>query len=314
MSTSKRYGARMNRKLLVIDDDRAIHELVGAHLANSQTDFLFATDGIEGIHRAVNDKPTAILLDMDMPQMTGMEVCAKLKANPQTREIPVMFVTSDRTVRSKVRGIDMGAIDYVTKPFDPSELRARVRSAFRTASAIQSVHLRAGIDEATGIWNRAFLMKQIESIVAASARNKLMVSCCFVTIDRLDELAQNMGQPGGADLIQEAVIAICESVRLEDFVCRYDTRVIAVLGFVADRRCGGILAKRLLTCAAGIGLRTFVEPESVTCSVGMSISSASRGPRIIVAAECALAQAQLQGNRLILANPDRDESPLNFPA
>jgi two-component system, cell cycle response regulator len=304
----------MNRKLLVIDDDRAIHQLVGAHLANSQTDFFFASDGIEGIHCAINNKPTAILLDMEMPYMTGLEVCAKLKADPMTRDIPIVFVTSDATTRSKVRGIEMGAIDYVTKPFDPFELRARVGSVFRTASAIQSAQTLPGIDEATGLWNRAFLMKQIESLVAASARNKLMVSCCFVAIDRFDELAQKMGQPGGADLIQEARSAICASVRLEDFVCRYDARVTAGLGFAANPSRGQILARRLLTSVGGIGMSAFIEPEPVTCSIGMSISHASVGPRILAAAEWALAQAQLQGNHLIIANPDREEEPLCFPS
>jgi two-component system cell cycle response regulator len=304
----------MHQKLLVIDDDPSIHQLVGAHLANSQTECFFALDGIEGIESAVNDKPTAILLDMDMPNMNGMEVCARLKADPETREIPIMFVTADRAMRSKVEGIEMGAIDYVTKPFDPFELRARVRSIFRTAHAIQSVHSRAGIDESTGIWNRAFLMKHIESIVAASARNKMMVFCCFVAIDRFDELAQNMGQPGGADLIQEAITAICDAVSLEDFVCRYDTRVIAVMGFISDRFAAQTFAKRLQSHVAEIGLRTFIEPESVTCSIGMSVSSDSVGPRIIEAADCALAQAQLHGDRLVLANPDRYVETLNYSA
>jgi len=303
----------MNQKLLVIDDDRAMHQLVGAHLANAQTDCLFASSGMEGLQCAVEQKPTAILLDMEMPHMNGMEVCAKLKANPQTRQIPVMFVTSDRTMRSKVQGIEMGAVDYVTKPFDPFELRARVRSAFRTANSIQSVHVRAGIDESTGIWNRAFLMKQIESLVAASTRNQMMVSCCFVTIDRFDELAQKMGQPGGADLIREAAEAICAAVRLEDFVCRSDTRVIAVLALVTDRHMGQILGKRLLDCARGIGLRAFIEPESVTCSIGISVSRGSVGPRIIEAAERALVQAQLQGNRVVLANTDGIDSTVENP-
>jgi two-component system, cell cycle response regulator len=304
----------MNRTLLVIDDDSAIHRLVGAHLASLQTDFVFASDGIEGIARAVTDKPTAILLDMDMPHMDGMEVCARLKADPRTREIPLVFVTADQTERSKVQGIEMGAIDYVTKPFNPFELRARMSSVFRTASSIQSAHARAGIDEATGIWNRAFLMKQIESLVAASVRSKMMVSCSLVAIDRFDELAQKMGQPGGSDLIQDAVTGICASVRLEDFVCRYETRVIAVLGFVADRSAGQILAKRLLTCAESIGLRTLIEPELVTCSIGMSISSNSVGPRIIGAAACSLAQAQLHGNRVVFANPDQNHDTLKYPA
>jgi diguanylate cyclase (GGDEF)-like protein len=243
-----------------------------------------------------------------------MEVCAKLKADPRTCEIPIMFVSADRTMRSKVQGIEMGAIDYVTKPFDRFELRARVKSAFRTASSIQSVHTRAGTDEPTGIWNRAFLMKQIESIVAATARSKTMVSCCLIALDRFDELAQKLGQPGGADLIQEAVSAICASVRLNDFVCRYDTRVIAVLCSVANRSAGQILAKRLLSCVQGIGLTTFVELESVTCSVGMSISRGSVGPRIIEAAECVFAQAQLHGNCVVFANPDHSEEMLKYAA
>src|SRR5208282_846345 len=160
----------MNQQLLIIDDDRATHDLVCAHLANWETECISALDGSEGIKRAVESRPSAILLDMEMPDMDGMEVCRQLKANPQTSQIPIVFLTGDRATSSKVRGMDMGAVDYVTKPFDPFELRARVRSVFRTASAMASVHALAGIDESTGIWNRTFLFRQIEACVAAAAR------------------------------------------------------------------------------------------------------------------------------------------------
>jgi len=294
----------MDRQLLVIDDDPAIQHLVRAHLANSRTECIAALDGAAGVWAAIEYKPSAILLDMNMPGMDGMETCNRLKANPQTREIPIVFLTSDRSASSKVKGIEMGAVDYVTKPFNPLELRARVHSVFRTIHTLESAHALVGVDQSTGLWNRAFLFKQIEVAVATAARARQMVSCLFLSIDRFDELARKTGQPGGEDLIREAAELMSTAIRPDDLLCRYDERILAAVSLVPDYATCRLLAHRLRSQVAEIGLRSFMEPEQVTCSVGLVAARASVGPAILQAATQALALAQVGGNCIATINTD----------
>jgi diguanylate cyclase (GGDEF)-like protein len=131
-----------------------------------------------------------------------------------------------------------------------------------------------------------------------------MLACCLVSIDRFEELSEKMGQPSGADLLREAAEAISGTVRLEDVVCRYDAQTIGVLGLAADSRTGRILAQRLQSRVAEIGLRSFIDPEAVTCSVGAVVSQHSAGPMILSVAERALEDARLEGNRVVFVNTD----------
>ena len=91
-----------------------------------------AHDGASGLAIARALKPDLILLDVDMPGTNGFDVCARLKQDEATRRIPVVFLTGASTTDEKLRGLDLGAVDYIIKPFDPAELRARVRASLRT--------------------------------------------------------------------------------------------------------------------------------------------------------------------------------------
>ncbi len=116
----------MSNSILIIDDSPHLHKLVVAHLKADPIVVHSATDGESGLAAATELQPGLILLDVDMPALGGFEVCRQLKAGPATSAIPVMFVTADGTLMDKVRGLDLGAVDYLTKPFKPEELRARV--------------------------------------------------------------------------------------------------------------------------------------------------------------------------------------------
>jgi predicted signal transduction protein with EAL and GGDEF domain/FixJ family two-component response regulator len=117
-----------NQKLLVIDDSPDVHELVSIWLADQGVEIRFAPDGAHGLSAAAEWSPDLILLDVDMPGIDGFEVCRRLKANPDTRPVPVVFLSGAADTEQRLRGLELGAVDYVAKPFDPTELRARVRS------------------------------------------------------------------------------------------------------------------------------------------------------------------------------------------
>ena len=112
-------------KILLIDDSRLIAHAAKKTLTKVGHDIILAEDGVAGIEKAKSEQPDLILLDLIMPGMDGYQVCQKLKQESSTMEIPVMMLTSKSEPSDKVKGLQMGALDYVTKPFDEAELVAR---------------------------------------------------------------------------------------------------------------------------------------------------------------------------------------------
>jgi DNA-binding response OmpR family regulator len=121
-------------RILVAEDERDIRELVGFTLRFAGFEVVLAENGAEAIERATADQPDLILLDVRMPKMSGYEVCRRLKENPSTCEIPVVFLSAKGQEREIEQGLDSGAIEYIVKPFAPDELTDRVRDILQRAS------------------------------------------------------------------------------------------------------------------------------------------------------------------------------------
>jgi len=120
-------------KILLVDDE--IDTLLPLKRSLEVEDYIVvgAANGLEALIKAKTEIPDIILLDLMMPEMDGYEVCEKLKKDPVTKNIPVIILTAKDAVRDKVKGLDIGADDYVTKPFNLTELRARIKSVLRRA-------------------------------------------------------------------------------------------------------------------------------------------------------------------------------------
>jgi phosphoserine phosphatase RsbU/P len=118
----------MAERVLVIDDSDDSRELIGRFLERAGYEVMAAMDGQDGLTKTFAAMPDLILLDIMMPGMDGYEVCETLKKEPRTRDIPVIFLSGLGETRDKIRGLEIGAADYITKPFDRGEALARVRS------------------------------------------------------------------------------------------------------------------------------------------------------------------------------------------
>jgi phosphate regulon transcriptional regulator PhoB len=142
MSTKTGY------RVLVVEDEQDVAELLRYNMAKEGYDVVLAANGTEALRRAREVKPEVILLDIMVPQLNGWEVCRRLKQDPETRAIPVIMVTGRVEEGDKVLGFEMGADDYVTKPFSPRELIARIRAAVRRGKNAEAAdrkhHLKAG--------------------------------------------------------------------------------------------------------------------------------------------------------------------------
>jgi two-component system alkaline phosphatase synthesis response regulator PhoP len=119
--------------LLVIEDDENILTLVSEHFTRANYDVRTAEDGLAGVQAAMNDRPDAIVLDLMLPKMDGLAVCRELRE--KAPYIPILMLTAKDDVVDKVLGLEMGADDYITKPFSLRELEARIKSVLRRARA-----------------------------------------------------------------------------------------------------------------------------------------------------------------------------------
>jgi two-component system KDP operon response regulator KdpE len=121
----------VRERILVVEDEEDILELISYNLAREGYRVSSASSGEEGLRVALRDKPDLVVLDIMLPGIDGIEVCRRLKADPQTRYIPVVMVTAKGDEADVVTGLELGADDYLTKPFSVGELLARMRVALR---------------------------------------------------------------------------------------------------------------------------------------------------------------------------------------
>lgn len=134
-----------NTRILVIEDDYDVAEMLLMYFGSHQFEIFHAEDGMTGIQMARSHFPTLILLDVMLPYMDGYEVCRKLREVSLTKYIPIIFLTQRDERADRVKGLELGADDYITKPFDVEELRLRVKGSIRRANRISLHEGRTGL-------------------------------------------------------------------------------------------------------------------------------------------------------------------------
>ena len=120
-----------SKKVLIVEDEHAILELVKLYLEKEGFRTVTAMNGIEALKRVKEDKPDLVVLDLMMPHIDGLEVCKRLRSTPETAKLPIVMVTAKAEESDTIVGLELGADDYVTKPFSPKALVARVKALLR---------------------------------------------------------------------------------------------------------------------------------------------------------------------------------------
>ncbi|HEX9916273.1 MAG TPA: response regulator transcription factor [candidate division Zixibacteria bacterium] len=121
----------MSKQILVIEDDKDIVQLLKHYLEKEGFVVKEAADGFSGLEKTKSNKFDLIILDIMLPEMDGLEVCKELRSDPKTASIPIIMLTAKTEETDKIVGLELGADDYVTKPFSPKELIARIKAIFR---------------------------------------------------------------------------------------------------------------------------------------------------------------------------------------
>ncbi len=207
--------------VLLIDDSEFVHRLLKARLKNESIRLLSAFDGVQGLDFAKKEIPSLILLDLDMPVMDGFETLRALMDEPTTRNIPVIILSGQDTTQDKVTAFDLGAVDFVSKPFELTELRARLRSSLRISSLMRMLAQKAQIDGLSGLFNRAYFDNRWEEEHARCMRSGNGLSVVMIDIDHFKSVNDSYGHPAGDAVIAGVADLIQGHIRKSDIACRY---------------------------------------------------------------------------------------------
>jgi diguanylate cyclase (GGDEF)-like protein len=256
------------QSVLVIDDAQDIHDLIDVRLKPEGVNVLHALDAESGLIIVRARRPDVVLLDLDLPGRSGLDVCKDLRANLDLSSIPIIFLTGTVDVAMKVRAFDAGAIDYVTKPFDAVELRARVRAALRTKRLFDMLATRAKLDGLTGIWNRAYFDARLAEGVASAIRYSRALSLLIVDVDHFKALNDSAGHPFGDLVLRRIATTVAAQLRSGDVACRYAGEEFGVILHEADRAAARLVAERIRERVAAIEVVHMSRRVPITVSVG----------------------------------------------
>jgi two-component system cell cycle response regulator len=238
---------------------------------------LSAQDGLSGLELAKSHVPDLILLDLVLPQMDGYEVCQKLKQEGKTRQIPVIMLTSKSEPGDKVRGLEIGAVDYVTKPFDEAELLARVNIHLRIKELYDALQEKnrqlqelANRDGLTGLYNHRYFYEQLAQDLLRAKRYYEPLSCLLFDIDNFKRCNDTYGHKVGDCVLKTVGELIQRSLRDSDVAARYGGEEFAVILYHTAADGAFEAAERIRLAVKGCEFRKENHVFQITISAGVA--------------------------------------------
>jgi diguanylate cyclase (GGDEF)-like protein len=286
-------------RVLVVDDQPENIHALSAILADDAT-VLFALSGEQALARVGEGNVDLVLLDVMLPGMNGFEVCTRMKAGPESAEIPVIFVTALSDHTDEEHGFRVGAVDFVHKPFMPTIVRARVRTHLKLRSLLKQASELAGTDPLTGIGNRRLFESRVEAEIAAIARHGHSACLAMVDVDHFKGVNDEFGHVRGDDVLREVAARGLACVRAADVWSRWGGEEFAWLMPGSSLSEGRQAAERL---REHIQRENFKGVGRVTISIGLSTFQPGENlPTWVQRADAALYRAKAAGrNRVELA-------------
>jgi len=287
--------------VLVIDDSPDIHQIVTVRLRAEDVKLIHAFGAIEGLAMLRANHVDLVLLDLDMPGTDGMTLFREIRADHELVAVPVIFLTGTVDVSVKVQAFDLGAIDYVTKPFDAVELRARVRAALRTKHYYDLLARKAQLDAVTGLWNRAYFDTRLANAIADADRHEHPVALIMVDVDHFKNVNDTYGHPFGDMTLRRVGESLAEGLRPSDVLCRYGGEEFGIVLGDTTTEEAQQAAERLRMHLMVLGLECRNEPVPLTASFGVAGSDLLgedeplTGERLVKMADDALYEAKHTG-------------------
>ena len=305
-------------KILVADDDLTIRKILHSALVRLGYQVEIAADGDAAwaILQAP-EAPTLAILDWQMPGMSGVEICRRLRERKNAAYTYVVLLSGLDSMEDMVAGLDAGADDYMTKPFKPAELKARLRSGQRVLdlqrdllTAQAQLQVLASYDELTMLLNRRAILERLQLELARADRESHGLGVVMVDIDYFKRINDRLGHAAGDEVLQLVAQRLNEALRPYDSVGRYGGEEFLIVAAHCNLDKTLTLAERARRIICRTPMSTAGEAVSVTASFGVSATQAGAKPDVkalIDSADRALYYAKALGRNRV-ESPGRNGS------
>lgn len=268
----------MVASVLIIDDSVTVREQIIITLESFGlfTRYYEAEDGLEGFKKLLSSPVDIILCDLEMPRIDGFKFLSMLKSRPELQDVPVIILTGMNDRDRKIKGLEQGASDYITKPFDPEELVARVKVHLKIKKLQDELRRTnelllelSNTDHLTGLFNRRYMMEALDKELQRCARKGGELSLIMLDIDHFKQVNDRFGHLQGDVALQRVALQLQNELRNYDCAARYGgEEFIAILPdstlkeaisaaerirmAVQETRFSGTLSKLNLTVSLGV--------------------------------------------------------------
>ncbi|HVE69955.1 MAG TPA: diguanylate cyclase [Thermoanaerobaculia bacterium] len=304
--------------IAIVDDDAAIRRLVRLFLRRAGYDTLEYTAGDEA-RAALHTEPwDLVILDRRLPDMDGVVLAQELKAKPEFRTRYIIMLTGEDDQEDKVEGLELGADDYITKPFQYPELLARIRAGKRIVDLQKELletnkrlELLSITDGLTKLHNHRYFQDELARAFEESQRYQRPLSLAMIDIDFFKKINDTYGHAIGDVVLKCAAKMFRHSVRSTDLVARYGGEEFAVMMPETTLQDGIAFAEKIRAMVESTPFETQSGPVTATVSLGVASVPHSRihsAKELIVAADKALYRAKRGGRNQVQAEKRRDPS------
>jgi two-component system, cell cycle response regulator len=310
-------------RILVAEDDKLSRVMLEKTLRQAGYEVTAVEDGEHAMAElAKEDPPRLALLDWMMPGRDGLSVCREIRMHTEQAYTYLILLSSKETKAEIVQGLEAGADDYLTKPFDVEELKARLRAGERIldledrlVEARESMRFRATHDLLTSLWNRGVILELVSREIHRSFRENSCTVVMMCDIDHFKMVNDEHGHAAGDEVLREVARRLQHSVRSYDMVGRYGGEEFLVVLNRCDPKSAVARADNLRSIVSGKPIHARGKSLPVTISIGLALSCEYQdgdADEIIRKADTALYAAKAAGrNRVRIARPDGQmEKPL----
>lgn len=284
--------------VLAVDDAPDLLQLLKVVLHDEPYDLRCAENGEEAMRLTREGRPDLLLLDIDMPGMDGFEVCRLYKKRKDTRDIPVIFLTSQSETDYRRAGLAMGAIDYITKPFDLEELKFRIRNHLEVKQRVDRLEERTVTDSLTGLYNQSFIHKRMLEEISYSRRHNEALSIAMLDLDHFKQINDTFGHMVGDEVLERVAAVMRQQLRSEDIACRYGGEEFLVILPATPHGKAIMVLNKLRQAISEISWRQ--TDLRVTASAGVSTYREGSPQALIADADKRLYQAKALGRNQVV--------------
>jgi len=305
----------MGFTLLIIDDSKSVRQKILTTLRDADlfTEYFEATSGLEGFKILLNEKIDIVLCDVEMPGIDGFKFLSMVNTRKELLDIPILLLTSHSEVAKKIRGLEQGASDYVTKPFSPEELLARVKVQLKIKTlqdhlkeSNQRLLEMSQIDPLTGLYNRRHMMTTLEAELDRSNRISSPFSLVMVDLDHFKKVNDTYGHQQGDVVLKSTSWVIKEQLRQYDSASRFGGEEFILLLPETSLDEAVNVAERLRQAICNIQFSGSVTDLKISASLGVAAiphQKINTSEDLIRQADDALYHAKSKGRNRVESTP-----------